>query len=404
MTLRGARAGPDERTPFVPDPYRPVHRAVARPAAPRGRLAPRRRLVAAVVALPVLFGALTACGYGSQRPAADVTAVPAAKGAKKLSTDVVRIGYFPNLTHATPLVGLKEGFFQRELNGTAVKEVTFTSGPTEIEALNAGSIDIGWIGPSPAINGYTRSGGSDLRIISGSASGGVELVVNPERITSLADVKGKRIASPQLGNTQDVALLDWIRSRGWSVDAQSGKGDVSVVRTDNRITPDAYRTGSIDGAWVPEPTASKLVAEGGKVLLDESSLWPGHRFVITNVIVSQKFLAAHPDVVEAVLRGSVRTNAWIRGHQQQAKADANAQLARLTQKALPAGVLDSAWRSIRLLDDPLAATAQQQAAHAVRVGLLKSPRLDGIYDLRLLNQVLRQQGDPPVSAAGLGTQ
>ena len=364
----------------------------------------RRRLLAAAAALPILVGALAACGYGSDKPKDDPAAAPAAAGAKKLSADQVKIGYFPNLTHATPLVGLKEGLFQKELGATKVKEYTFNAGPAEIEALNAGSIDIGWIGPSPAINGYTKSGGSDLRIIAGSASGGVKLVVNPKKIRSLADVKGKRIATPQLGNTQDVALLHWISSQGWKVDAQSGKGDVSVVRTDNKITPDAYRNGSIDGAWVPEPTASKLVAEGAKVLLDESTLWPDKKFVITNVIVSQKFLTAHPDVVEAVLRGSVNTNAWIKANPAKAEADANDELKRLTQKALPADVLDPAWQSIEVLDDPLAATAGQEAQHAVSAGLLKAPKLDGIYDLTLLDKVLKEQGKPTVSAAGLGTQ
>jgi NitT/TauT family transport system substrate-binding protein len=374
--------------------FRPAFRSASR----------RRRLVAAAAALPVLFGALAACGYGSDKAGADPTVAATTAGTKKLSADEVRIGYFPNLTHATPLVGLKEGIFQKELGGTAVKELTFNAGPAEIEALNAGAIDIGWIGPSPAINGYTQSGGTDLRIISGSASGGVKLVVNPKKIKTLADVKGKKIATPQLGNTQDVALLNWIRSQGWKVDAQSGKGDVSVIRTDNKITPDAYKNGSIDGAWVPEPTASKLVSEGAKVLLDESSLWPDKKFVITNVIVSQKFLTAHPDVVEAVLRGSVKTNAWIRANPQKAKADANAELLRLTQKALPADVLDPAWQSIQVLDDPLAATAKEEAEHAVSAGLLKQPKLDGIYDLTLLNKVLAEQGEPTVSAAGLGKQ
>lgn len=375
--------------------------ALTRPGAPP---ATRRRLIAAAAALPLLLGALVACGYGSDKPESGPAAVPVAANAKKLSADQVRIGYFPNLTHATALVGLKEGIFQKELGGTAVKELTFSAGPAEIEALNAGSIDIGWLGPSPAINGYTQSGGKDLRIVAGSASGGVELVVNPATIHSVADVEGKRIATPQLGNTQDVALLHWIASQGWQVDAQSGKGDVSVVRTDNKITPDAYRSGSVDGAWVPEPTASRLVAEGAKVLLDESSLWPDRKFVITNVVVSQRFLSAHPDVVEAVLRGSVRTNAWIRANPGQAKADANAEIERLTQKALPDPILDPAWASIQVLDDPLAATAKAEAEHAVAAGLLKDPKLSGIYDLRLLNKVLRQQGDPPVQAAGLGTQ
>jgi NitT/TauT family transport system substrate-binding protein len=371
------------------------------------RTSRRRRLFAAAAALPVLFGALAACGYGSDNASDDSTAAaPTATtaGAKKLSADEVKIGYFPNLTHATALVGLKEGFFQQELGATKIKQSTFNAGPAEIEALNAGSIDIGWIGPSPSINAYTQSKGSDLRIISGSASGGVKLVVNPKKIKTLADVKGKRIATPQLGNTQDVALLAWIKSRGWKVDAQSGKGDVSVVRTDNKITPDAYKAVSIDGAWVPEPTASKLVSEGAKVLLDESTLWPDQKFVITNVIVSQKFLSAHPDVVEAVLRGSVKTNDWINANSDQAKADANAQLKVLTQKALPASQLDPAWKSIQVLNDPLAHTAQEEAAHAVSTGLLKDPKLDGIYDLTLLNKVLKEQGQPTVDAAGLGTQ
>ena len=371
------------------------------------RTSRRRRLAAAAAALPILFGALAACGYGSDKSSDDASTAPASAGAaaaKKLSASEVKIGYFPNLTHATALVGLKEGFFQQELGSTKIKQNTFNAGPAEIEALNAGAIDIGWIGPSPSINGYTQSKGTSLRIISGSASGGVKLVVNPKKIKTLADVKGKKIATPQLGNTQDVALLSWIKSRGWKVDAQSGKGDVSVVRTDNKITPDAYANGSIDGAWVPEPTASKLVNEGAKVLLDESSLWPNKQFVITNVIVSQKFLSAHPDVVEAVLRGSVKTNAWINANPERAKADANDQLKALTQKALPAAQLDPAWKSIQVLDDPLAGTAKEEAEHAVSDGLLKAPKLDGLYDLTLLNKVLKEQGRPAVSAAGLGKQ
>ncbi|MFF7729356.1 aliphatic sulfonate ABC transporter substrate-binding protein [Streptomyces sp. NPDC008001] len=363
----------------------------------------RRRALTALAALPLLALALGACGYGSQK---DAVAGPAggSGNAKKLSAGTVRIGYFPNITHATPLVGEQEGLLQKELGGTALRSTTFNAGPSEIEALNAGSIDIGWIGPSPAINGYVKSKGKSLRIISGSASGGVKLVVDPKKIASPDDVKGKRIATPQKGNTQDVAFLDWIASKGWKTDPQSGKGDVSVVRTDNKVTPDAFKSGSVDGAWVPEPTASKLVSEGGKVLLDESALWPGGKFVITNVIVSQKFLDAHPDVVEAVLRGSVRTNAWIRANPEKAGASANAALKKLSGKELPADVLRPAWRSIEVLDDPLAATLDAEAQHAVRAGLLEKPDLSGIYDLTLLNKVLRAEGRPAVDAAKLGKQ
>ncbi|MFC4465526.1 ABC transporter substrate-binding protein [Streptomyces xiangluensis] len=358
------------------------------------------RTIAVVAALPLL---LTGCGYGAESTD-DGKQAEVAADAKKLSVDEVKIGYFPNLTHATALVGVQEGLLQKELGGTTIKASTFNAGPSEIEALNAGSIDIGWIGPSPAINGYTKSSGKNLRIISGSASGGVKLVVNPDKIKSLDDVKGKKIATPQLGNTQDVAFLNWIAEKGWKVDAQSGGGDVSVVRTDNKITPDAYKSGSVDGAWVPEPTASKLVAEGGKVLLDEADLWPDKKFVITNIIVSQKFLKEHPDVVEAVLRGSVETNAWINANPEEAKAAANEALKKESGKALPAEVIDPAWKSITFLDDPLAATLNTEAEHAVKAGLLEEPDLKGIYDLAPLNKVLKAEGKDQVDDAGLGAE
>ncbi len=359
---------------------------------------PRSRTVAAAVVCLMLLG-LSACGYGSQK--ADTAAPAASAGGKKLSASSVTIGYFANITHATPLVGLQRGLFQKALGGTQIKSQVFNAGPSEIEALNAGAIDIGWIGPSPAINGYVKSHGQDLKIIAGSASGGVSLVVNPNKVKSLDDLKGKRIATPQLGNTQDVALLNYLASKGFKEDPTTGKGDVTVERIDNKTTPIAFQQGQIDGAWVPEPTASQLVTEGAKKLLDEKTLWNNGQFVITNVVVSQKFLTEHPDVVEAVLRGSVDTNAWIRANPAQAAQAANAQLQRLSGKPLPAAVLDPAFRNVEVTDDPLASTLREEAAHAVQAGLLKSPDLNGIYDLTLLNKILKADGKPAVSDAGL---
>ncbi|MFD5438594.1 aliphatic sulfonate ABC transporter substrate-binding protein [Kitasatospora sp. NPDC127067] len=360
---------------------------------------------------------VSGCGYGSKADKssdtkADASATAGDSGAK-LSADTVKIGYFSNLTHGTPLVGLQEGLFQKELGATQIKTQVFNAGPAEIEALNAGSIDIGWIGPSPAINGYTKSDGQSLKIIGGSASGGVKLVVNPEKVSSLDDLKGKKIATPQLGNTQDVALLNYLAGKGFKVDAASGAGDVSVVRTDNKVTPDAYKQGSIDGAWVPEPTASKLVTLGAKVLLNEKDVWPDRKFVITNIIVSQKFLKEHPDVVEAVLRGSVNTNAFIKANPDKAKADANEAIKKEAGNALEPAILDPAWADIDFLDDPLASTLQSEADHAVTAGLLKTRgnqaagaagNLNGIYDLTLLNKVLAAQGRPAVADTGLGAK
>ncbi|RFU85040.1 aliphatic sulfonate ABC transporter substrate-binding protein [Streptomyces triticagri] len=361
-----------------------------------------RRTVAVAAALPVLALTATACGYGSD--SSDDKEKVAAEGKKVGGLDEIKVGYFPNVTHATALAGLQEGIFQKELGGTKIKTQTFNAGPSAIEALNAKSVDVTWIGPSPAINGYTKSKGQNLRIIAGSGSGGVSLVVNPKKVKSLDDLKGKRIATPQLGNTQDVALLNYLSENGLEVDANTGKGDVTVIRQDNKEIPASLESGSLDGAWVPEPTASKLVAGGGKVLLDEKKLWKDGKFVITNLIVSQKFLKENPKAVEALLRGTVKTNAWIAEKPEDAKAAVNARLKKDSGQALPAEVLDPAFKNVETLNDPLASTLRDEADHAVKAGLLEDPLLDGIYDLRPLNKVLKAEGEPAVDDAGLGAK
>lgn len=367
-----------------------------------------RRAVLAGAAVVTATGLLSACGYGSQ---AATNSSGASGGSTSLgafgpalSTNTVHIGYLANLTHATPLIGIQDGEFQRALGGTKIATQVFNAGPSEIEALNSGAIDIAWVGASPAVNGYVKSQGTALKIISGATSGGAELVVNPAAVKSVADLKGKRIATPQAANTQDVALLNFLAGKGYREDPKTGAGDVSVIRSDNSLTPAAYASGQIDGAWVPEPTASKLVSEGAKILVDEKALWPNGQFVTTSVIVSPTFLKAHPDVVKAVLKASVDTNAWITAHPDQAEQDANTALKALTGKVLPAKVLGAAWSELTVTNDPLASTLKAEAQHAVTAGFVKQPDLSGIYDLTLLNQVLSAEGKPAVSAAGLGTQ
>ncbi|WP_095756698.1 ABC transporter substrate-binding protein [Streptomyces xinghaiensis] len=366
---------------------------------------PRHRYATAAVAAALaalLAVALGACGYGSRAETGGVAKVQP-RGERTGGLDEVRLGYFANVTHATALVGDREGFFQKELGGTKVTAQVFGAGPSAVEALNAGSVDIAWLGPSPAVNGYTRAGGRNLRIISGSASGGVSLVAHPDRVSGPDDLRGKRIATPQLGNTQDVALLHYLAEKGLRVDPDSGEGEATVLRIDNKETPAFFRRGDIDAAWVPEPTASQLTAQGGRVLLDERDLWEDGRHVITTMVVSQRFLARHPEAVEAVLRGSVKANAWIKSHPEEARASLNTALERQGGKALPPEVLDPAFEHIEVLDDPLAATLARQAEHAERAGLLENPDLRGIYDLRLLNKVLAERGARQVSAAGLGS-
>lgn len=357
------------------------------------------RSLTALLALPLL---VTACGYGS-KAAADNSG-PAAEGGKKTGgLSEVKIGYFGNVTHATPLVGLRDGGeIPKELGGTKVSTQVFNAGPAAIEALNAKAVDLTWVGPSPAINGFTKSGGKNLKIVSGATSGGASLVVDPKKVTSLNDLKGKRIATPQLGNTQDVALLSYLAGKGLKVNPETGKGDVSVLRQDNKEIPTTFEQGGIDGAWVPEPTASKIVDSGGKTLLNEKKLWKDGKFVTTNLVARADFLKQHPDVVEAVIRGSVKTNAWIGKHPDAAKKHINSALERDAGKPLPGPVLDSAFKDIEVTDDPLASTLELEAKHGVQAGLLKQASLKGIYDLSILNRVLKGEGKPAVDDAGLG--
>ncbi|MFI9610667.1 ABC transporter substrate-binding protein [Streptomyces sp. NPDC052023] len=361
-----------------------------------------RRPLRAVLALLLLLLSAAGCGYGSRAPG--VAAAPAAGSGPPLSAESVSVGYFANVTHATPLAAVQQGFLTRELGGTRLRTQVFNGGPTALEALNAGAVDMAWMGPSPAINGFLRSGGRGLRIVSGAASGGVALVVDADAEVRGSDVRGLRIATPEAGNTQDVALLHWIREQGWEVDPHTGRGDVTVVRQSVKEIPTSFRRGAIDGAWVPEPVAAQLVADGGRVLLDEADLWEGGAFVTALVVVSPAFLKDHPDVVEAVLRGAVRTNAWLKSRPAEGRAAVNRAIESLTGRPLPEQVLDAAWRHVRLTTDPLAATLAEGAARAERLGLLGGSRdaLDGIFDLRPLNRVLARRGEAAVDDAGLG--
>jgi NitT/TauT family transport system substrate-binding protein len=356
-----------------------------------------RRGIAVLTALPLLT--LAACGYGSNSDDSDSNAKVAAGAEKIDGLDSVKIGYFGNLTHATALVGNQKGFFQKELGATKAKYSLFNAGPSEIEALNSGSIDIGWIGPSPSINGYTKSNGKSLKIISGSASGGVKLVVNPKKIKSLKDLKGKKIATPQLGNTQDVALRAWLKQNGLNADQQGG-GDVSVLPQDNATAVQAFAQGAIDGAWVPEPNLSKMVLESkGKLLVNEKDLWPNGQFVTTHLIVSQNFLKKYPTTVKKLLQGHIQSVKYIQTNNADAQKAANAQIAALSGKPLKDDILAAAFKNLTFTNDPIASSLFTSAQHAEEVGLLKPVDLKGIYDLGPLNALLKADGQPEVSDA-----
>lgn len=314
------------------------------------------------------------------------------------SSTTVTLGYFPNLTHAPALVGVAKGFYAKELGSTAeLKTVTFNAGPAAIEALNAGSVDIAFVGPNPTITGYTQSKGQSLRVIAGAAANGAALVVSKD-ITSPDQLKGKKLATPQLGNTQDVALRYWLKQQGYATTTEGG-GDVSIMPQDNATALQAFSSGEIDGAWVPEPWATRMVAEGGgHVLVNEADLWPNKQFVVTNVIVRTEFLDQHPDQVKAVLAGLLDSLDYIAASPDDAKQTVNDSIAAVSGKAMNASVLDQAWQNVVFTADPLASTLREGAAHAVDAGLLESTDLSGLYSLDLLNGLLTARGEQAVSA------
>ena len=344
-----------------------------------------QRLAAVAVALVAATG-LAACARDAGGSGAEAT--------------TLRLGYFPNITHAPALIGVHDKVYQKHLGGVKLETTTFNAGPAAIEAMLADAIDATYIGPNPAINGWSQSKGTLLRVIAGTTSGGAGLVVKPN-ITSPQDLKGKKIATPQLGNTQDVALRHWLTGLGFATD-QAGGGDVHVVPTPNAEIITGFADEALDGAWVPEPHLSRLVLEhGGKLLLDEKTLWPGGAFVTTHLIVSKEFLDRNPTVVSNLLKGHLEAVELAAAGSAAARKAANDQLAAISGKGLKDNVVNASFANLTFTVDPVAASLDASAKHAEEVGLLKPVDLKGIYVLDPLNAILRGAGKPEVNAGSL---
>lgn len=339
------------------------------------------RALAGLVALSLLLGAC-------------------ANGVPSSGPTTLRLAYFPNLTHAIGLVGVQRGTIQRALGEANRLDVkSFNAGPALIEALLAGEIDIGYVGPNPAINGFVKSKGEALRIVAGASSGGALFVVRPAAgISGPKDLSGKTFASPQLGGTQDVALRYFLRQNGLKADTEGGT--VRIIPTANADILTLFKQGRIDGAWVPEPWGTRLIQEGGgKVLLDERNLWPEGKFVTTLVVVSAKFLKARPDVVKQFLRAHVEAAQFVAANPADAKKISNDEIARITSAGLPAGVIDQAFSNVDFTWDPYPKTLLEAANAAFALGFLgdTKPDLSGIFDLTLLNEVLAEKGLTPIT-------
>ncbi len=350
------------------------------------------RILAVLLALAVV-----AAACGSDEGGADASDSSSAAGSTEPVT--LRLGYFANITHAAALVGVGNGIFEEALADNVTLETsTFNAGPAEIEALLGDALDIGYIGPNPALNAYVQSDGEAVRIIAGATSGGAYLIVNPS-ISTAADLEGKTLATPQLGNTQDVALRSWLKEEGLSSDT-SGGGDVSIVPQENSQTLDAFKAGDIDGAWVPEPWATRLIQEGGgKVLVDEKTLWPDGEYATTEIIVRTAFLEEHPDVVQQFLEGHLEATDFLSTNPTESKTVVNDQINAITGKKLSDQVINTAWDNLTFTVDPLAATVETSAEDAAAVGVSKPVEdIAGLFDVKILNDVLVAAGKEKVEA------
>lgn len=348
---------------------------------------PRTRgLTATIAALTMFAAACSRADSGTDDPAPGADQGPAAE---------LRLGYFPNVTHAPALIGLENGLFADELGDTTLTPQEFNAGPDEVNALLGGSLDIAFIGSGPAINAYAKSNGDAVRLVSGVTSGGAQLVVQPE-INTPRDLIGKTVVTPQLGNTQDVSLKKWLAENDLT-------DQVQVTNLENANTLGAFQNGDVQAAWLPEPWSSRLVLEAGaKVLLDEKDLWPGGRFPTTVVIVRTEFLEAHPETVRAFLRGLVAAIGYANTDTAGAQTVVNTQLEALTGKALSPAVIERAWSNITLTFDPTAGQFTQLAQDQVTAGIADTaPDVAGYADLTELNAVLREAGESAVDAGGL---
>jgi NitT/TauT family transport system substrate-binding protein len=339
-----------------------------------------RKLVPAIAVLALLAGA---CASSESK----------AEG----SGDVLRLGLFPNLTHAPGYVALEEGILERTLPGVDVQVTYFNSGSDAGNAILSGSMDATYIGPGPATALFMQSDGG-VAIVSGVTSGGASFMVRTGTgISAPEDLSGKKIAVPGIGNTQDVSLRTWLHEHG--LRANDEGGDVSVAAVDNPELLGLFENGQLDGAWEPEPWPSLLAAEGvAETFVDEADLWPDGGFVTAVLLVNATYLDTHPDVVRGLVEANARAIERIQDDPAAAKASAQAGLIKAGAPSLDQAVVDEAWSRLTFTWDPIASSLMKDAADAYALGYLEEEPvgLAEIFRLDLLNQVLGQMQVPVI--------
>jgi len=357
----------------------------------------RRAIAAAGVAAAVT---VLAAGCGSSASSSGSSASSGTSGSATAAKPVtLRLGFLENITHASALIAIKEGYFTKELGpNVTLKLEPFSTGTEEATALLAGQLDAAYVGPNPAIKAWQTSGGKEISVISGAASGGAELVVK-KGITTPAQLKGQKLATPSLGNTQDVSLRHWLKTKGLT-STSTGGGAVPITPiTPNSDAVLAFKAGSIAGGWEPAPYDAEMVADGGHVLVNEATLWPQGQFVTTEIVATQSYIKANPTVITDLLKAQIDANNFIAANKTQAETAANAELAAVSGKSLSPAIVAASFGQITFTNDPIASSLITDANNAVAVGLLKPVSdLGGIYDLGPLNKLLSADGKPQVNS------
>jgi NitT/TauT family transport system substrate-binding protein len=308
----------------------------------------------------------------------------------------LKIGYFPNINHAQAVIGIGNGDFKKVLGeNIEVKPFVFNAGPSAIEALFAKQVDVTYVGPNPAINGYVISEGKDVRVISGATSGGAVFVVREDAgINSPTDFANKKFSSPQLGNTQDVALRNYLLEHGFKT--VENNGNIQILPAKNADILTLFLKKDIDGAWVPEPWGTRLIKEAnGKLFLDERDLWPDGKFITGLIIVRTDYLQNNPDVIEKLLKAHIEETQWINNNKEEAIKTFNTELKKITGgQTIPEDQLKESLTRLEFTYDPIQQSLYKSANDAFNVGFLgkAKPDLSNIFDLTILNKVLKEKG------------
>jgi NitT/TauT family transport system substrate-binding protein len=345
----------------------------------------RARLGAKMVAF-ALVGAMGAAACGSS----------STKGTKSGGAVTLHLGYFPNVTHAPAVYGVESGNFAKALgSNVTLKPAVFNAGPAATTALLSGSIDASFMGPGPATSAFVKGGAV---VVAGTASGGTALIVD-KSITKPSDLNGKKISDPQLNGTQDIALRWYLKGQGFKTDTNGG-GDVHIVPQPNAQILTAFKNGDINGAWVPEPYATRLVKEdGGHQLVDERSLWPSGKYATTLLVVSKSFLKAHPDVVKSLIGALYDSISAIQSDPSGTASVIATGITKASGKSFKTSLAVDSEKSITFTLDPVASSLLTVASHQSQLGLAKKQNLNGIFDLALANEVLKAKGQQEVASS-----